>query len=140
MPIALLTDAEFSREGRRDSMPSRNGQERIGLAGKSAEIADLKRFGTMPDATGGESTTTMGGDKPPPVRPDLKRRAADAQSVDDLVQRVLDNARGADRFQLGENVADDFFVQHRVHGHPVGVGQCGDRRFLKGRQQRQHAV
>ena len=58
-----------------------------------------------------------------------------AHVVDDLVDRVLDDAPRAGGFQLRNDGADDRFVDDRVDVDPVGIGERRDGRLLQRRQQ-----
>ena len=53
-----------------------------------------------------------------------------ARSINDLVQRIFDDAFGPERLQLGDNLAHDFLVNDRFDGRPFerfagGGGQGG---------------
>src|ERR1017187_2708681 len=49
-------------------------------------------------------------------------------SVDDLVERVFDDALGPERFELRQYLPDDALVDDRLQGDPFRVAQRGNRR------------
>src|SRR5271165_1440920 len=57
-------------------------------------------------------------------------------SVDDLVERVLDDALGAERLQLRQDLAHDALVDDRLEGDPLGAAERRDRRIAQGRDRR----
>jgi hypothetical protein len=44
-------------------------------------------------------------------------------SVNDLVERILDNPFRAEFLKARYDFADDFFIENRLHRHPTGLGE-----------------
>src|SRR5271165_787421 len=57
-------------------------------------------------------------------------------SVDDLVQRVFDDALGPGRLERRQDLPDDALVDDRLQGEPLRVAEGRDRRVAQGRDRR----
>ena len=60
--------------------------------------------------------------------------------INHLVERVLDDALGAERLQLGDDLADDFFIDDGLDRDPAGGGKLGNGGIAQGGESLQEGV
>src|SRR5688500_7772388 len=61
-------------------------------------------------------------------------------SVDDVIERVLDDSFRTERLEPGNDLPDDFLVDDGLDGDPAGEGEVSDSRIPQGRERLQHFI